>query len=713
MKSVIETNIIQVFLFFFLAPFVAVFAQNGSALQLTGRWSEGQCEDVAAEGTLSYYSNGATLEIVDFTTPSTPQKISSITLENAILGIAVRNGLIYVVGEDGFFNVIDATDPALPQLVSYLDLAGSEAVELDGNYAFVSGGNFGIYIIDISSPDHPQIISQQLASDFVHSICVSGNYAYLGTDKGADILNISNKNAPFLVHEITLGQIVRGTDYHNGLLFLAAINMGLVIYDVSDPNEPVQLSVYNEGGNAEDVQYRDGYLFVANRYPGMYILDISSPANPVQIGKVDTQRAAGIFVLQHIAYIADTWAMSVVDFSTLSAPEVVAVMDVGDILNGLSIRENHLYLANGGEGMTVLDVTNSAMPMVNSHYMHSKEASDVQVRDTVSFIADGSQGLLVVSVADVTNPYLLSSIAFEDAAYRLDIRDQYAYVCIYDKTIAIVDISDLLNPVLVDTIHLPVQPEEMVVTEDLLIVCGGNAGLWIYDRTNPVSPVQLSVFEHNSWIMDAMVRGNTLYLAEGGNGLTLLDISNPGNPVIITSFDLPDFSNQVIIEGGFAYVATQYEGLHVLDISNSNAIHEVAFKPAGHKLIDMALAMDNIYLLDEAGGVFILHFDSTAVATFEPPSFKNTKALINARISPNPFSREVAVTIYLEEPATVQLAVYNAKGLLVHTLPTNHYPAGEHKVIWNIPKGILTPGNYVLQASDGKSQQAIGLIYIE
>jgi hypothetical protein len=581
-------------------------------------------------------------------------------------------------------------------------------IEIAGHYAYIGGESSGLLIVDVADSQNPVLVSIE-NSQGIEAICISGDYAYAGTLEGLAVFNISNKEFPQLVNTINLQQFVRGINFHDNLLFVAAVNMGLLTYNIQDPVNPQWLSTYQPGGNAEDVMYHNGYVYVANRYFGMYILDITDPAAPVEVGRTDTPRAAGILVNDDFAYIADTWFMSVLDITAPENPVIVGQLEVGDEIRGITVDMDHLYIANNYGGMNVLDISSKEQPVITDRYTESKEALDVVIKDGLGFIADGFFGLKIVNVVDPDTVFLIGELSIGEDIFRIANHGDYVYAAI-NQGFAILDIHDLGLPVLIGTRELGIQPEEIVVNDHLLFVCSGHEGMWIYDITDPTSPAELTKVETDSWIQDVSVVGNYALLAEGYSGLGVLDITNPSLPARLNSIELPGFAWSLIARGNYAYLSCRYEGLFILDIRDVSQIKTVATYGSKAEFLDVVLSKENIIVADQYDGVFILAFDSLAVSA--PNTENNIPDELVLMAKPNPFTEKVVIDYKVIDPGDLRMVVYSACGDLIDVLIDSHHQPGVYTYTWNATQSGIPQGLYYLHVLKGKEDKAISLMYI-
>ncbi|MGQ9561685.1 MAG: hypothetical protein ACUVWA_14400 [Candidatus Oleimicrobiaceae bacterium] len=76
----------------FLIPISFVHAQLDSQnCTVIGRWAEGDCYDVLANGNIVYFGNGAYLQLMDFTNPINPILLGRIALAFMVRRLALRD----------------------------------------------------------------------------------------------------------------------------------------------------------------------------------------------------------------------------------------------------------------------------------------------------------------------------------------------------------------------------------------------------------------------------------------------------------------------------------------------------------------------------------------------------------------------------------------------------------------------------------------------
>ncbi len=119
-------------------------------------------------------------------------------------------------------------------------------VEITNNLLIVSGMLGGIEFYDISDREVLNHLSTLQISggggggSKPNCIITSGNYAYITTNQGLGIINISNPSNPQYLGIVsgTNGFILENLDIYNNVLAVSAHEDGVLFFDISDPENP-------------------------------------------------------------------------------------------------------------------------------------------------------------------------------------------------------------------------------------------------------------------------------------------------------------------------------------------------------------------------------------------------------------------------------------------------------------------------------------------
>ncbi|WP_421859270.1 Ig-like domain-containing protein [Marinobacter salarius] len=171
-------------------------------------------------------------------------------------------------------------------------------------------------------------------------------------------------------------------------------------------------------------------------------------------------------------------------------PEALAAITIPGYANNVDLQGDIAYVAAGGAGLQIVDVSDKSAPTIVSSMDTAGVAIDVKVRGEYAYIADGVNGLVVVKISDPTNPVPFFIAPSSDVARDIAIEGDYAYIADDRAGIEIFNIADPVNTFsvarndeLTDVKGLDVQDRWMVAV--------GGSGLALFDMSDPESPVRV------------------------------------------------------------------------------------------------------------------------------------------------------------------------------------------------------------------------------
>ena len=254
------------------------------------------------------------------------------------------------------------------------------------------------------------------------------------------------------------------------------------IFDIYNPKAPVLKSQLIAGyAGAYDVAIQGKYLYVpSNGGSNLYIVDVSNPSAPNKVGTCAITGAAGA-------------------------------------LYSCVVQGNYCYISTQNKGLTVVDVTNPALP--------------------VQVYQEG--GTLNKSFGIAINGTTLYTTNFQTAT---------PWTVRYLKTW---NISTPTAPVLQNTYTLPANTKPLGITLSLdtatAFVTDGNVSrIIVVDITNPLAPNSLSIitpaaaFNSGNLAIVTQNQSSYLYVPSGadathGGILECFDITNRSSPIKVTT----------------------------------------------------------------------------------------------------------------------------------------------------------------------------------
>lgn len=467
------------------------------------------------------------------------------------------------------------------------------------NLAFVGSGG-GVYVLDISKPDTPQVLSMKIQT--------------LGTVND-------------LFYESSTQR-----------LYVAGQQGGLSIWNVSTATNPVRLGVCRTPSQAYRVVVSGGYAYVADRDSGLRIINVSTPTNPHQVGRRDTSGdVQAIAVSGSYAYVGDGNYLRVINVSDPANPSQVGVCD--SILTlGMARADSLVYVA-GGSALIVVNVADPAHPYRMGSCPPMSNAVDVALRSHYAYVADNMFGWLVIDVSDPWNPHqtgamggggkswvrVSDTLAFfigddvdicnaADSSYPHEVGNysprsltggcavsgQYAYAS-SNQGLVVFDISDLQN--IHEVGSCPAGAGDVAISGQYAYVCTGYGladtwdGLAVLDVSNPQNPQPRGHCNVHDIPMRLAVSGSLACIA-AENRVSFVDITDPTRPTVVGVYDSSIIGAGIAVRDSLAYVAEDWEGLRILNISDPTHPVQVGHLPMPAYATDIAILGDYAYIAD-------------------------------------------------------------------------------------------------------------------
>jgi len=404
--------------------------------------------------TEAYVSYSGAMYILDLTTPGfLAWSITPLEMSDVI----VIDDMAYIANEDGF-EIWDVSNVQSPVFVSEVSTPYAKELYINGDYAYISADRNGLYIVDISDPGNPQILSQIEGYGWAAATTVKDQIAYVA--HSAD---------------------------------------GLLAIDVSDPyeNGPELISAFPTEGETRDVQVKDNLAYVADWTGGLRIVDYSDPANPVELSTTPMQAwriALGnddvLFVSEANANNPDT--LKVFDVSNPENPQFLSQFTFVESVWEIKFLEGYLYVAQYDSGLWVIDVSDPENPETVAE-VELPSVLDVWVQGDVAYVAstDWEGGFVTIDIADPENPQILqiyNPMGWFHPFY-VSVSGSYAYVTLNFGEVYLFDVSDPSNVVELEKYVTPGEAIQLFAAEGMLYVSDGPTGLQIL-KNNLITSIE-------------------------------------------------------------------------------------------------------------------------------------------------------------------------------------------------------------------------------
>jgi hypothetical protein len=452
-------------------------------------------------------------------------------------------------------------------LQSYLDYANQLFVEtLDATHCrvYICGvytGKRGLAIVDVNLSVNPATFTYRGTCSMdttANQVYVLGNYAYVATGQGIQVIDVTNPAAPSLCCTFEASKSVTDLTIVGSTLNAMVNNKGLYRYDIPDPGDPGAISlqrVYDE--------VIDGCFAVSGDYA--YV------SNPLE-------GQGGLTIV----YVGD----ELFDFSDrpyLEYGEYVNYQNIADF----EVCDDLVYAAIRTQGLeTIRVVPPATFQRLGSDDIPSVGGKvGVKVVGDRAFLADSAYGLHVL---DVTDPSTPTEIGGLPATFRsrqdwmkfcqvgLEIVGDYVFLPDFDGGILVADVSDPQDIAKLDVIPMISNTFEVVAQGTVLYAAAYSSGLHAFDITVPENPHKLSTYYEGGDAMGLDVEDETVYLAAFDRSVDIIDYSTPAQPAIVGRYDWPVAINwgwivaaiDVDKVGSYAFVSQFEVGIAAIDVSD-------------------------------------------------------------------------------------------------------------------------------------------------
>ncbi len=242
---------------------------------------------------VSWFEEDENTQILDPSDPENIQVIGQIDISDVY--IAVSNNLLFTAGHR--HNIYDISEPADPVLLGEFDLPRTEEVLVSENNLFVRKYGdedevFGFWIVDISDPQNPEIVSFFEAPGYVGGFDVQGSKVYL-TVRGYVVL----------------------------------------VVDVSNPEEPEVSGFYErEGYGGHDLEVSGAFAYLGDHYQ-LSVFDCT-------VAQADNQPPEWVEVPE-VVVMSESEILNInIEATDFNQDEIIIEMDLQQFPDGVEFTDN-------------------------------------------------------------------------------------------------------------------------------------------------------------------------------------------------------------------------------------------------------------------------------------------------------------------------------------------------------------------------------------
>ncbi|MHA1432842.1 MAG: hypothetical protein ACTSO7_03250 [Candidatus Heimdallarchaeota archaeon] len=236
--------------------------------------------EITIEGNYAYVSDQIfCFSVFNITNPIKPVLIYKDVIMELGLGVEIYGDYAFVCCNQDGLRIYDISDKEFIHLVgSRTDDGFTEGVYVKGQYAYCADTSDGLEIIDVSDVTHPIEVNE--IGDRCYD--ADGVWKYLLTLESSgysvmlNIYDLTNPTSISLLTSVPLDSPVKQLDVHGDWAFLST-QYGFEVINWYNYLTPSKVGGFYDGGQAEGADIVNGTYYVADRWDGLEILTLAMP----------------------------------------------------------------------------------------------------------------------------------------------------------------------------------------------------------------------------------------------------------------------------------------------------------------------------------------------------------------------------------------------------------------------------------------------------
>jgi hypothetical protein len=295
----------------------------------------------------------------------------------------------------------------------YETYGDAQDVVKKGDFIYITQGEGGMLVMDISNPEDPQEASVAIDGLRGYSSKIElhlDTLAYIAAGTfGVTIVNIADPYNPFKETANTIMKPAKNVHIYGKYLLVPVSEQGVDIAEVSHPAQPDPRNNIASLGYATDIETTSDSAFalIACGEMGLSIHNISNwqegYGDYPLCGWCDTPGYAEDIVLMEdkkLAFMAcGTAGLQIINYADTNNVHIVAGFDGGGYAKELKVQNNRIYIAAELSGLQIIDISDPGDPYFVGE-IDTEFALGFDLDDNYIYLADEDEGLIIISIPE-------------------------------------------------------------------------------------------------------------------------------------------------------------------------------------------------------------------------------------------------------------------------------------------------------------------------
>ena len=490
-------------------------------------------------------------------------------------GLAAKDGYIYFSAPRGV-RILDAAGagaiPARPMTVPLI--AGTRISDIiRSRDHLIATSDHRFFVFDLTDPSAPVEIANTPVIPRVFAFDAEGDLVALATNSGLITVGLSDPTTPQFLEVVDMEESFHATAI-KGDVVVGLTGLDVRVYDISDPENPILVGTTTVTEPSFRVEVVGDFVYVSHGMGSVSIFSLTEPFPEVipRSGFDNSGYATDLEIAGETAYLADgAQGVAVIDIGQQEQPLALQLIQTGEAAEAIQLVGSRLYVDVGDAGIQVYDVS---VPGNATPIGQIEIAGKFEVVGTRVYVAAGESGLVILDATDLGAVVEIASLLRvvdddEEIPHFIDVAvvGNRAFIAATESDLLVADISDPVDPKLVGGLNFGYRQGTAVkVIDDLLFLMfrdgDDESSTEIFDISDPMRlPVSKQRFD---LCCGATATGSRAYFTSFG--IHAVDVEFPHFPVSIGGYEGSGNAIEAEVIGDRLYVASGESGLQIFEI---------------------------------------------------------------------------------------------------------------------------------------------------
>ncbi|MGA1867872.1 MAG: C13 family peptidase [bacterium] len=530
-----------------------------------------------------------------------------------------RSYMYVTMGEEGIY-IIDVTTPRAPFFISQCFLPSyALSIILDEHYAYITDRYLGLMVMDITKRQRPVAVGGCVMGEcsadnplcYKKEIALDGDYAYItdGTH-GLQVVDMKDRHNPQIIGSFLTPSFASAVMIDANWAYVTDSESGLHIIDIEERAHPRIISSSPTPFVPTSVVADDAYAFVTDVKGGLQVINIADRHHPKIIGSCADIPSSAVdsVVMGDYVYVLDKYyGVQVIDITQKQGPILAENIYEGGYALSVSADDNgYLYIADWDKGLQIIKMEDT--PRIVGTW-GSKGQSMKVVREGEYVYVAGQGGVKIINSADKEEPALTGEYAVPGTIAALTVRDRYMYAG-YDGEFLIIDAEHKNMPKHAGSCSVSGEPTSIFLRDNYAYVTCESTGLDLIYIGDPAAPSPVGHCMTPGRASDVVVDEGYAYVADGEGGLKIISIEEKTSPFIVGGCDTRGEAETIFVEENVIYIADGPRGIKIINCEDKKAPFIEGSCATSSLAKDITIRGNYAYVADYEKGVQVIDLSS-------------------------------------------------------------------------------------------------------